>query len=110
MSVSGLGFRGVGRIFAARVALPFLCWFTGECSTAFVVLFTWAWIGLATAYFVIFHGIEGKTIGKWLLGLRVVGAEQSPVTYRRAFFRWLAMVGFAPLLLGFLWILWSREK
>jgi resuscitation-promoting factor RpfA len=83
---------------------------TWERSTPFFVLFTWGWIGLATAYFVIFHGLEGKTIGKWLLGLRVVGAERSAVTYRRAFLRWLGMVGFAPVLLGFLWILWSREK
>jgi uncharacterized RDD family membrane protein YckC len=83
---------------------------TWERSTPFLVLFTWGWISLATAYFVIFHGIEGKTIGKWLLGLRVVGAERSTVTYRRAFLRWLGLVGFAPVLLGFLWILWSREK
>ena len=83
---------------------------TWERSTPFIVLLTWGWIGLATAYFVIFHGLEGKTIGKWLLGLRVVGAERSAVTYRRAFLRWLGLVGFAPVLLGFLWILWSREK
>ena len=83
---------------------------TWERSTPFLVLFTWGWISLATAYFVIFHGIEGKTIGKWLLGLRVVGAERSTVTYRRAFLRWLGLVGFAPVLLGFLWILWSRAK
>ena len=81
-----------------------------EHSTPLFTLFTWGWIGLATAYFVIFHGIEGKTIGKWLLGLRVVAAERSVVTYRRAFLRWIGMVGFAPVLLGFLWILWSREK
>jgi uncharacterized RDD family membrane protein YckC len=83
---------------------------TLEQSTQFFAIFTWGWIGLATAYFVIFHGIEGKTVGKWLLGLRVVGEERSAVTYRRAFLRWLGMVGFAPLLLGFLWVLWSREK
>jgi uncharacterized RDD family membrane protein YckC len=83
---------------------------TWERSTPFFVLFTWGWIGLATAYFVIFHGLEGKTIGKWLLGLRVVGAERSAVTYRRALLRWVGLVGFAPVLLGFLWILWSREK
>ena len=83
---------------------------TWERSTPFLVLFTWGWIGLATAYFVIFHGLDGKTIGKWLLGLRVVGVERSTVTYRRAFLRWLGLVGFAPVLLGFLWILWSREK
>jgi uncharacterized RDD family membrane protein YckC len=83
---------------------------TWEQSTPLVVLLTWASLGLATGYFVIFHGIGGKTIGKWLLGLRVVGTERSTITYRRALLRWLAMVGFAPVLLGFLWILWSREK
>jgi uncharacterized RDD family membrane protein YckC len=81
-----------------------------EHSTPLVVLLTWACLGLATAYFVVFHGIGGKTIGKWLLGLRVVGADRSPISYRRAFLRWLGLVGFAPALLGFLWILWSREK
>ncbi|HXF75379.1 MAG TPA: RDD family protein, partial [Methylomirabilota bacterium] len=48
---------------------------------------TFAWIGLSTAYFVIFHGMEGKTVGKWLLGLRVVGEGQSPIGYRRALLR-----------------------
>jgi uncharacterized RDD family membrane protein YckC len=81
-----------------------------EQSTPLLVLVTWAFLGLATGYFVLFHGIGGKTVGKWLLGLRVVGAERSPITYRRAFLRWFGMVGFAPVLLGFLWILWSREK
>ena len=91
-------------------------------------------IGLTTIYFVLFHGMEGKTIGKWLLGLKVVGKEQGTITFRRAFLRWVATVGFAllalasarslaagdglgvatfgfaPLALGFLWVLWSREK
>jgi uncharacterized RDD family membrane protein YckC len=83
---------------------------TWERSTPLVVLLTWAALGLATGYFVIFHGIGGKTVGKWLLGLRVVGTERSVISYRRAFLRWVVMVGFAPVLLGFLWILWSREK
>lgn len=73
-------------------------------------LVTWASIFLATLYFVVFHGGEGKTIGKWLLGLRVVGPEQSGIGYGRAFLRWVVMVILAPLGLGFLWILWSSEK
>jgi len=83
---------------------------TLDHSKPLFVLLTWGWSGLATAYFVVFHGMEGKTVGKWLLGLRVVGVERSRITYRRALLRWLGVVGFAPLLLGFLWILWSREK
>jgi len=82
----------------------------GQHSTPLFVLVTWGSVGLATAYFVVFHGLEGKTIGKWLLGLRVVGEERQTITYRQAFLRWLAMVALAPLVLGFVWILWSREK
>jgi len=80
-------------------------------STPLFVFLTFAWVGLATVYFVVFHGMEGKTIGKWLLGLRVVGAERRGITYRQAFLRSLGtVVSVAPLGLGFLWIIWSREK
>ena len=75
-----------------------------------MVMLTWGWMGLATVYFVMFHGMEGKTIGKWMLGLRVVGTEDRRVTYKQAFLRWLGMVGFAPIGLGFLWVIWNREK
>ncbi|MGH7793745.1 MAG: RDD family protein [Candidatus Binatia bacterium] len=73
---------------------------------------TLAWIGLATTYFVVFHGMEGRTIGKWLFGLRVVGAGLTPISYRRALLRWCGAVGLgvASLGLAFLWILWQREK
>jgi len=77
-----------------------------------VSLLTLAWAGLATVYFVTFHGMEGKTIGKWLLGLRVVGVDRRPISYRRALLRWIGTVGLgcASLGLAFLWILWQREK
>jgi len=65
---------------------------------------------LATVYFVLFHGMDGKTIGKWFLSLRVVGAERERIGYRRACLRWIGSLAFAPLLLGFLWVLLSREK
>ena len=77
-----------------------------------MVLLTFGWTLLATAYFVLFHGMEGKTIGKWLFGLRVVGSEQQAISYRRALLRWIGLFGFgcASLGLSFLWILWSAEK
>jgi len=81
-----------------------------ENTAPLLVLLSWGGFGLATAYFVLFHGMDGMTIGKWLLGLKVVGSEQGAITYRQAFWRWLAAAGFAPLALGFLWVLWSREK
>jgi uncharacterized RDD family membrane protein YckC len=81
-----------------------------ETATPLILILTCGWIVLATVYFVMFHGMEGKTIGKWMFRLRVVGADQSAITYRRALLRWVGTLGFAPAGLGFLWILWSREK
>jgi len=69
-----------------------------------------AWILLVCGYFVVLHRLEGRTVGKWLFGLRVVGAEQKPITLGQALIRWLVAVLTAPLLLGHLWILWHREK
>jgi uncharacterized RDD family membrane protein YckC len=83
---------------------------TMENAAALYFIFTWALVGMSAAYFVIFHSLDGKTIGKWLFGLRVIGAENRAVIYRQAFLRWLAAVGFAPIALGFLWVIWSREK
>ena len=83
---------------------------TWQNAMPLMAVLSWAWVGLATIYFVMFHGMEGKTIGKWMLGLQVVGVEERTVTYRQALLRWLGMVAFAPVLLGFLWVIWHREK
>ena len=69
-----------------------------------------AWIFLFCGYFVLLHGLEGRTVGKWLFGLRVVGARQQPITYGQALIRWIGALLSAPLLVGFLCILWHREK
>jgi uncharacterized RDD family membrane protein YckC len=69
-----------------------------------------AWIFLVCGYFVVLHRLEGRTVGKWLFGLRVVGAGRGPITFGQALIRWLVAVLTAPLLLGFLRVLWNREK
>ena len=81
-------------------------------ATPLMTFLTLAWMGLATTYFVVFHGMEGKTIGKWLFGLRVVGAGLKPISYRRALLRWCGAVGLGVASggLAFLWILWQREN
>lgn len=76
----------------------------------FLLILLFAWLSLVAGYFILFHGMEGRTIGKGLRGLRVVGANRSRITYRQALIRW---VGFLPVAisgLGVLWILWDREK
>jgi uncharacterized RDD family membrane protein YckC len=76
-----------------------------------VLFLTFGWIFLTTAYFVVFHGMDGRTIGKRLFGLRVVSAEQTPVTYRQAFLRCFGLVvAVVPMAAGIFWILLNREK
>ncbi len=65
---------------------------------------------LAAGYFVLLHGMGGKTVGKWMLGLRVVGPKQAPIGFKQAFRRLIGTIVFAPLILGVLWIIWSRQK
>jgi len=77
---------------------------------ALFAILTLGALGLTAAYFIVMHGLGGQTIGKRLLGLRVVGVERQPPSFRQAALRWLAAVGFAPIGLGFLWVLWQSEK
>lgn len=76
----------------------------------FLRLLFFAWVMLVTGYFVVFHAREGKTIGKWLLGLRVVGEEDRPLSYSQALIRSAAGLFSGLSVVGFLWIIWQREK
>jgi uncharacterized RDD family membrane protein YckC len=77
-----------------------------------MLLLTLAGAFLTTAYFVVFHGMDGQTVGKRVFHLRVVGADRQRISYRRALLRWIGTVGLgvASIGLGILWIVWSREK
>ena len=67
-------------------------------------------IGLA--YYVYFEGGKGATLGKKALGLRVIStAGVSPIGYGSAAVRYIGrIVSGIPLLLGFLWMLWDKDK
>ncbi|HXG49776.1 MAG TPA: RDD family protein [candidate division Zixibacteria bacterium] len=79
-------------------------------SAALIALLTWGWTVVSALYFVLLHGADGQTVGKRALGLRVVGEGRDEVGYARALLRWLAEFALAPLLVGFLWVLVSRER
>jgi uncharacterized RDD family membrane protein YckC len=83
---------------------------TSDNVAALFAILTLGSFGLTAAYFIVMHGLGGQTIGKMLLGLRVVDVERDPPSFRQAALRWLAAVGFAPIGLGFLWVLWQSEK
>jgi uncharacterized RDD family membrane protein YckC len=68
---------------------------------------------LAGAYFTYFVGAaRGQTPGQSALGLRVIGFEDgAPIGHGRAFVRWIgSFLSAFCFLLGYLWMLWDREK
>ncbi|HWF33824.1 MAG TPA: RDD family protein [Solirubrobacteraceae bacterium] len=65
------------------------------------------------AYYVYFEGgPTGQTLGKRALGIRVIDfSTGGPIGYGRAFIRYIGkIVSGIPIYLGYLWMLWDREK
>jgi uncharacterized RDD family membrane protein YckC len=83
---------------------------SAQNSPGFISFLTLSWVFLTTSYFVLFHGIGGQTIGKWLLRLRVIGANGARPSYKQAALRWVSELLLAPFIIGILWSIWSREK
>jgi uncharacterized RDD family membrane protein YckC len=67
---------------------------------------------LGIAYYTYFEGSTGQTLGKKALGIRVISLEGGgSIGYGRAFIRYIGrIVSGIVLLLGYLWMLWDKEK
>lgn len=57
-------------------------------------------------------GPRGQTVGKAVLGIRVIGIDDGqPIGYPRAFIRWLGrIVSTIFIFIGYLWMLWDGER
>jgi uncharacterized RDD family membrane protein YckC len=67
---------------------------------------------LGILYYPYFEGSTGQTLGKRALGIRVVElGSGGSIGYGRAFIRYIGrFVSAIALLLGYLWMLWDKEK
>jgi uncharacterized RDD family membrane protein YckC len=72
-----------------------------------------AGLAIGLAYYTLLEGgTGGQTVGKRALGLRVVSIDTGgSIGYGRAFIRyWGRLVSLLVFGLGYLWMLWDREK
>ena len=77
---------------------------SGSAAFLFTLLFT-------AAYTTALHAIAGQTIGKSLVGVRVLGADGTPLTLGTAFLRYLAyFISLIPLGFGYLVAALRRDK
>ena len=66
---------------------------------------------LHMAYFTLFHAWLGQTIGKMLMGIRVVTNDNKFISLAMAFLRWSGYIlSFAPLAAGFLWAAVDKDQ
>ena len=65
----------------------------------------------AGVYTTVLHTMDGQTIGKMLMGARVVGADGAPLPLGAALLRYVAyFVSAAPLAMGFIMAGLRRDK
>ena len=72
------------------------------------LLFSVIWIG----NFLVLPSIKGQTIGKWLVGIRIISSNQSrakvsQIAIRHLFGYFIATLPFA---LGLLWVIWDPKQ
>lgn len=73
-------------------------------SLLYLIIFLGSFFLLHCTYFTIFHAWSGQTIGKMVLGIRVVTENNTPVSPAVAFLRWNGcLLSFVPFGAGFLW-------
>jgi uncharacterized RDD family membrane protein YckC len=80
-------------------------------SSAIIFIFIFV-TSISIAYFTYFHGATGRTPGKMLLGLQVVSADGTPISFGTAFLRAVGyLVSWAMgLNLGFIWAAFDKKK
>ena len=82
-----------------------VAWLTGPSFGAFFLLL------FGMVYFVFFFSTTGQTVGKALMGLRVVTTDGTRMGVKRSFIRTLCYtLSLVPLGLGFLWVLGHDQR
>ena len=77
----------------------------------FLIFYSIMTLLIDVLYFTYFHGTTGQTIGKKILGIKVVQSTGEPMTPGIAFLRWVGyIISGLILYLGYIWIAFDREK
>jgi uncharacterized RDD family membrane protein YckC len=77
----------------------------------FMALYLMTALLMDMVYYIWFHGTIGQTLGKRLLGLRVIRISGEKMTLGIAFLRWVgSLVSGIFFFLGFLWIAFDGRK
>lgn len=65
---------------------------------------------VVTAYFIVAYSTVGRTLGKWLLRIRVASTDGSRLTWWKGITRTVCYLPSSIFFIGFLWSVWDRQK
>ena len=101
---------------ALAITLSFLAWLIGAFRpygdvVPFTNLALILGILISVGYYTYFWTKSGQTIGKTVVGIKVVSADGSPLTWGQAFLRYVGYIVSSLLLsLGFLWVIMDKRR
>jgi uncharacterized RDD family membrane protein YckC len=78
-----------------------------DLTLIYVFLIPW----IVGVYFIVFWSLTGRTIGKWIMGLKVIRADGNPPTIGRSIIRFIGY-GISAIVfwLGYLWVLVDNDR
>ena len=80
-------------------------------SGLYLAVFSLVFPFLHMMYFTIFHAAFGQTVGKMMMGIKVVADDDKPTGLGVAFLRWSGyLLSLVPMALGFLWPAFDRDR
>ena len=93
------------------VGIPIMLFLPEELSGAILLIWILMWLLLLQVYFIYFHKKTGQTIGKKVLGIKVVKENFGNLSWTDSIIRWF-VENFSMLIffLGYLWIAIDAKK
>jgi uncharacterized RDD family membrane protein YckC len=92
---------------AAQLVLPHWSWLATAIPAGIVSVTAF----IPLVYFFVLVAVTGRTIGKSVMGIRVVRADGRPLSAARSLLRAIAyLVSLLPVFAGFVWVLFDRDR
>lgn len=106
-----LGVLGMFVAFAIGMVGVFVDMYTPNRPLPLSSLIVICTLVFSVAYYVVAWSRTGQTIGKTMLGIKIVGTDGKPLSGGQAFLRFIGyLVSGIVFALGFIWVLFDRKR
>ena len=82
-----------------------------EAFVTYILLSIIVYLSISCFYFTQFYGSTGQSVGKKLMGIKVIPVTGGMMTYKKALVRYLGyLISEIPFFFGFIWIAIDKDK